>query len=86
MEFSPRTRTLIEKILAANKVPEIRAGFKKMASMIEPFAKKRGHHFIRDDDVIEALKELTPTDKKQELLDGLKKAGLDTDSLFAEWL
>jgi len=88
MEFSPRTRTLIEKILAANKVPEILwgAGFKKMAGLIEPVAKKNGHHFIRDDDVIEAMRELTPADKKQELIEGLKKAGLDTDSLFPEWL
>lgn len=87
MEFSPGTRRLIEKVLEANKVPRILwgQGFKKGAEMAEPFAKKNGHHFIKDDDVIAALKELTPPDKRNELIEGLKKAGLNTDELFPEW-
>ena len=87
MEFSPSTRKLIEKVLKANKVPRIfwGQGFKKGAEFAEPYAKKKGHHFIKDDDVIDALKNLTPPEKRQELLEGLRKAGLKTEELFPDW-
>lgn len=87
MEFSPNTRILIEKVLEANKVPRLfwGMGFKKGADLAEPYAKKNGHHFIKDEDVIEALRDLTPPEKRQELVDGLKKAGLNTDEMFPEW-
>jgi hypothetical protein len=87
MEYSPRTRILIEKVLKANKVPRLfwGQGFKKGAELAEPYAKKKGHHFIKDDDVIDALKDLTPPEKREELLDGLEKAGLDTGKLFPDW-
>lgn len=87
MEFSPDARKLIEKVLEINKVPRIfwGQGFKKGAEMAEPFAKKNGHHFIKKEDVIDALKELTPPDKRLELIDYLKKAGLNTDEMFPEW-
>ena len=87
MEFSPSTRKLIEKVLKANKVPRIfwGKGFKKAAEMVEPIAKEKGHHFIKDDDVIDALRTMTPPEKREELIEGLKKAGLDTDEMFPDW-
>jgi len=87
MELSPSTRLLLQKILRANEVPEMfwSPGLKKTAKVAEPYAAKRGHHFIKDEDVMDALKEITPPEHRKQLLDILEKAHVDTDKWFSDW-
>lgn len=87
MELSPGTRRLLEKILKANNVPFFlhEKFLSEGAKMAEPYAKKNGHHFIKDEDAIEAVKALTPPEKKAEAKEAMRKSGIDVEQYFPDW-
>ncbi|RJQ32220.1 MAG: hypothetical protein C4562_04100 [Actinobacteria bacterium] len=87
MELNPQTRRLAEKLMDVMKVPgPMRGlGLKKLAQVAEPFAKKRSHHFIKNEDFFDCVKQISPVEHRGEIIEAFKKAGVDTDKEFAEW-
>jgi GNAT superfamily N-acetyltransferase len=87
VELSPQTRRLVDKIAAKMDIaPAVRdRGIKKLMERAEPYAKKRGHHFIRNVDAFEALRKEAPPEYRPQIIEALEKVGIDTDKEFGDW-
>jgi GNAT superfamily N-acetyltransferase len=87
MELSPQTRRLVDKLAAKLDIaPGVRdQGIKKLMTAAEPYAKKRGHHFIRNDDAFAAVRNEAPPEYRAQIIEALDKIGVDTDKEFGDW-
>lgn len=93
MKWTLRAERLYQKILG-NSIAQVPLGFRKLARVkadqyeseirqkVEEKAKEKGSEAVGEEEMVEAIKQFTPPEKKKIVIRILKDSGVDVNKYF----